>query len=111
MNQEQLRKELLEDAATNYAENTIAVGDKDFLLECGFKAGAEYEAERDKWISVDEVPLISGPYLVWNTNLISGNKTERGYFFSYNNQWMNDCNDIIHPTRYQDLPSPPNTSK
>lgn len=68
-------------------------------------AGAEAEAE-SKWISVEELPK-AGSYLVWNPNLTSENKTERATYANYNNQWMNDCHDIIHPSHWQPLPSSP----
>lgn len=106
-----ITEEEIEDAAAEFAENTIAVGDKD--LEHGFNNGAKWMQEQlePKWIPVSErLPKKEGVnYLVIVKNknkeggifLFDVGYFEEGIFYK-NNTWEN-------VTHWMPLPEPPKT--
>lgn len=104
----EITEEQIEDAAVNYAEDTIAVGDKDFLLEVGFAEGAKWMQDQIKpdWVPVAERLPEIGQYV---QAAIKGGVLLYSCVLEKNNTWYGYgyAQPETRITHWMPLPDPP----
>lgn len=77
------------------------------ILRTAFIKGAQWQ-EAQGWISVEESPLKkSEVFQVFDPNDNTEWRFKTAWFSDFTGKWHDGAGDVIHPTHYRALPSPP----